>query len=248
MDMQLKEMFLGRWQSYFNQPELPITFYYSNREENLKRAERPSGHQCLIGALAKVRAGKSLCFDVDAIGCGGGKRYLGFTEGIRPKFEYFLSCGIPGEMEGERYKKTPDIVLEAMKILPPFKAPAKFIIFKRWDHLEKDDDPEVVIFFARPDILAGLFTLSNYDEIEPNGVYAPFSAGCGSIVHYPYLERNADRPRSVLGMFDVSARPYVPKDILSFAVPINKFVRMIENMDESFLITPSWDKVRRRIA
>jgi hypothetical protein len=113
--------------------------------------------------------------------------------------------------------------------------------------MEKEDDPEVVIFFARPDIIAGLFTLSNYDEVEPNAVFAPFSAGCGSIVHYPYLEKDSDRPRSILGMFDVSARPYVPKDILSFAIPMNKFVRMIENMDESFLITPSWDKVRKRI-
>ena len=176
MDMAQKERFIEKWQTYFNEPELPIVFYYTDHEEDVERVKPPSGHQCLIGVLAKVRAGKSLCFDVDAIGCGGGKRYLGFTEGIRPKFEYFLSCGIPGEMEGERYKKTPDIVLEAMKILPPFKAPAKFIVFKRWDHLEKEDDPAVVIFFARPDILAGLFTLSNYDEIEPNAVFAHLPA------------------------------------------------------------------------
>jgi hypothetical protein len=29
---------------------------------------------------------------------------------------------------------------------------------------------------------------------------------------------------------------------------MNKFERMIENMEESFLITPAWDKVRKRIA
>lgn len=27
-----------------------------------------------------------------------------------PNFEYFLSCGIPGKLEGERYKKTPELV------------------------------------------------------------------------------------------------------------------------------------------
>lgn len=247
MDKAQKEKFIKKWRSYFNEPEIPITFYYTDREEEVERATPPSGHQCLIGVLAKVRGGKSLRFDVDAIGCGGGKRYLGFTEGMRPNFEYFLSCGIPGEMEGERYKKTPEMVLEAMKIMPAFKAPGKFIVFKRWDHLEKKDNPEVVIFFAPPDVLSGLFTLSNYDEVETNGVFAPFSAGCGSIVNYPYLEKDSDHPRGVLGMFDVSARPYVPKNTLTFAVPMIKFVRMIENMDESFLITPSWDKVRKRI-
>jgi len=48
-------------------------------------------------------------------------------------------------------------------------------------------------------------------------------------------------------MFDVSARPFVPTDTLTFSVPMNKFVRMIENMEESFLITDSWSKVRKRI-
>ena len=52
----------------------------------------------------------------------------------------------------------------------------------------------------------------------------------------------------MIGMFDVSARPYVPKETLTFAVPINKFVRMIDNMEESFLITRSWDKVKTRIS
>jgi hypothetical protein len=49
-------------------------------------------------------------------------------------------------------------------------------------------------------------------------------------------------------MFDVSARPSVPEQVLSFAVPFSKFKRMIDNMNESFLITESWAKVKRRIA
>jgi predicted Zn-dependent protease len=48
-------------------------------------------------------------------------------------------------------------------------------------------------------------------------------------------------------MFDVSARPYVRADELSFAAPMNKFERMIENMEESFLITESWKMVQKRI-
>ncbi|HET6364810.1 MAG TPA: hypothetical protein VFG02_07150 [Nitrospirota bacterium] len=55
------------------------------------------------------------------------------------------------------------------------------------------------------------------------------------------------RPRDVIGMFDVSARPYVPKETLTFAVPMNKFIRMVQNMEESFLITRAWEKVKKRI-
>ena len=105
----------------------------------------------------------------------------------------------------------------------------------------------MVIFFAQPDVLSGLFTLANFDQVDPNGVFAPFAAGCGTIVQYPYLERDSEHPRAVIGMFDVSARPYVPKDTLTFSVPMTKFVKMVENMEESFLITSSWSKVSTRI-
>jgi len=247
MDMQLKERFLERWKKYFDQADLPIAFYYSNESGNLELVKPPSGHQCFIGVLSSVRKGVSLSFNANSMGCPGGKRYVGFTEEIMPNFEYFLSCGIPGKLEGERYKKTPELVKEAVKKFPVFKAPAQFIIFKRWDKLDPADHPEVVIFFAPPDVLSGLFTLTNFDEAEPNGIFTPFAAGCGTIVQYPYLEKDSTRPRGVLGMFDVSARPFVPKETLSLALPMKKFQRMIENMDESFLITPSWDKVRGRI-
>lgn len=247
MDIKVKEKFIGLWKRYFDGAELPIAFYYTDMEGCAEVVKPPSGHKCIMADFSKIRRGKSLCFDTSSIGCSGGKRYLGFAEEIMPNFEYFLSFGIPGKLEGERYKKTPELVKETMKKWPDFKAPARFIVFKRWDMFEESDDPEVVIFFARPDVLSGLFTLSNFDEADPNGVFVPFSAGCGSIVQYPYLEKDSDRPRGVLGMFDVSARPYVPKDVLTFSLPMNKFLRMIEDMEESFLITPSWGKVNKRI-
>ena len=248
MDLELKGEFSERLGKYFGEEEFPITFYYTDQEGCAELVKPPSGHQCFIGVLGKVRKGSSLCFDVNSIGCGGGKRYLGFTEEIMPNFEYFLSCGIPGKLEGERYKKTPEMVKETMAQMPQFKAPARFIVFKRWDMLEESDNPEVVIFFAKPDVLSGLFTRANFDETEPNGVFTPFCAGCASIVQYPYLENASERPRGVLGMFDVSARPFVPHNTLTFAVPINKLTRMINNMNESFLITQSWNKMRKRIS
>ena len=83
--------------------------------------------------------------------------------------------------------------------------------------------------------------------LRPNGVIAPFGAGCASIVDYPYKELKSSENRAVLGMFDVSARPCVPSATLSFAIPWPKFVRMVDNMKESFLITKSWDKIRARM-
>lgn len=247
MDAGSREDFLKRWKEYFGGAELPVACWYTDDEGAVERAKPPKGHRCLIADLQRVRRGTSLRFDVDTIGCSGGKRYLGFTKDLRPEFEYFLSCGIPGTLEGERYKRSPELVREFVKRSPTFAAPARYIVFKRWDRLAEADDPAVVIFFAPPDVLSGLFTLANFDEAGLNGVYCPFCAGCGAIVNYPYLERDASRPRAVLGMFDVSARPHVPGSTLSFAVPMEKFAAMTADMDESFLTTKSWKAVRRRM-
>ena len=191
--------------------------------------------------------GRSLCFDGDSIGCFGGKKYLGYAKGLMPDLEYFLSCGIPGKIEGERYKKSPELVKKYMENIPSFTAPSKYIVFKRWDMLNESDNPEVVIFLANPDVLSGLFTLANYDSEDFDRVKTPFGAGCATIVLYTFLERQSDNPKAIVGVFDVSARPYVPANTLSFSVHMNRFIVMMEHMEESFLTTGSWTKVLKRI-
>lgn len=247
MDTETRERFVSLWRKYFGEAELPITFFYTDEEGHAGLVEPDSGPRCVIGALADVRRGNALRFDADSVGCPGGKRYLGFAEGIMPGFEYFLSYGIPGRLEGERYCKSPELVRELMENSPAFRAPARFIVFKRWDTLEEADNPEVVTFFAEPDVLAGLFTLARFDEADRNAVSAPFGSGCSTIVQYPYLERESGHPRAIIGMFDPSARPFVPPNVISFSVPMRKLGAMIDNMEESFLITDTWRRIRRRI-
>jgi hypothetical protein len=248
MEIILKDKLTQIWAKYFPNAHLPVTFQYSKAGLGAEKVAPGSVARCIIAAIGEVRKGRSLAFDVDGVGCPGGKRYLGFRDQIRPEFEYFLSCGIPGKLEGERYKKSPGLVKQAMDYAPPFQAPAPVIIFKRWDNLTAKDSPDVAIFFASADVVAGLFTLANYDEAEPNGVFAPFGSGCSTIVHYPFLETRSVRPRAVMGMFDISARPFLAKDEVAFSVPMSKLVRMIDNAEESFLITGSWKAVQNRMS
>jgi len=247
MDLAIRERFNLLWRKYFNNAELPLTFYYTNEEGHAKLVKPGSVPQCVIGALIKVRRGNPLCFNVDSIGCRGGKRYFGFSTETSPDFAYFISYGIPGKLEGERYKKTPQLVKDMAKSLPTFKAPLPLIVFKRWDMLEKTDEPKVVAFFAQPDVLSGLYVLAHFDEVDQNPVIAPASSGCASIVQYPYIESRSECPRPIMGMFDISARPYVPTNLLTFSVPMPKFIRMVDNMEESFLITKTWRKIQKRI-
>ena len=194
VDTEIKERFMKKWDKYFPGADLPVGFYYTDTEDRKSMPVPPKGHRCMICDLTRVLKGRNLCFDVDSIGCGGGRRYMGFAEMQMPDFEYFLSYGITGKIEGERYKKSPELVREHMKRQTSFKAPARYIVFKRWDRMEENDRPSVIIFFAPPDVLSGLVTLANFDEPQPHGVIAPFCAGCASIVDYPLRELQSARP------------------------------------------------------
>jgi hypothetical protein len=244
MNEAVKERFLKYWREYFDGAELPLAAYYT--DEDKVPANDPSASRCLIADLDKVRKGTPLRFGSASIGCPGGQRYSGFRETLGERFEYFLSYGIPGKLEGERYKKSPELVRELLLESPRFVAPRRYLVFKRWDQLDGSDEPEVVVFFAEPDVIAGLFTLANFDTVW-EGVVAPFGSGCSSIIMHPYLEGERERPRCVFGMFDISARPHVGSGCLSFAVPMNRFIQMVENMPESFLITRTWGKIKERL-
>ena len=227
--------------------ESPLGIYYTNdKPEGVTPKEGPSG--CMIGLLRNAsRKVGTVYFDKTHFGCPGGAYYMGFFESPRPNIEYFLSCGIPGEMEGERYIKTPERAREYFTKMIPRRAPATYCVFKPVEQFQKGTEPEVVVLFAPPDILSGLFTLTNYTLERTDAVSSPFGSGCGTILTYPLKEAGKERPHAILGLFDVSARPMVEKDTLTFAMPYSVFLKLLENVSGSFLGTTSWKKVLQRI-
>lgn len=241
------EELLKQFQETLGLKESPLGIYYTNdKPEGVAPQEGITG--CMIGLLQNARKkGKTVYFDKAHFGCPGGAYYMGFLESPRPHIEYFLSCGIPGEMEGERYIKTPERAREYFAKMIPRRAPATYCVFKPIEQFQSGGEPEVVAFFAPPDVLSGLFTLTNYALERTDAVYAPFGSGCGTILTYPLKEAGKELPRATLGMFDVSARPMVEKDFLTLAMPYSIFLKLLENVSGSFLQTESWRKVFQRI-
>ncbi len=75
---------------------------------------------------------------------------MGFIESAMPNIEYFLSCGIPGEMEGECYIKTPELARRYFQAMKPRSAPASYCVFKPLEKFQDGQRPEVVAFFSPP--------------------------------------------------------------------------------------------------
>ena len=227
--------------------ESPLGVYYTNdKPEGVTPKEGITG--CMIGLLQNARKkGKTVFFDKSHFGCPGGAYYMGFLESPRPNIEYFLSCGIPGEMEGERYIKTPELARKFISLRKPRLAPSSYCVFKPIEKFQKGEKPEVVVFFVPPDILSGLFTLTGYALESLEAVNAPFGSGCSAILTYPLKEAEKEQPHAILGMFDVSARPMVENEILTLAMPYSIFLKLLESVQGSFLGTESWKKVLNRI-
>lgn len=246
MNLEKRNQFIVLWKKYFGTSELPLAGYYSPTDRGVKVVAKPSGHSCLIAQLMVARKGQALCFHPDSVNCGGGKYYLGFADRINERFACFLSNGEDGGF-CERYKQSPVLVERMLEMIPRLPVAGENLIFKRWDKLEEEDDPQFVIFFATPDTLSGLFTLACFDSNDPDAVITPFGAGCTSIIYYPYREYLEKGKRAIIGLFDPSARKCIKSDILSFALPIDRFWEIMNEMEESFLITPTWAFIQKRL-
>jgi len=220
--------------------------------------ERPEGAQgfaegrwgCVIALLNVAAKGRVAVLD-SASGCGGGHIGMGFCEDFAHTpggIEYFLSTGRgEGYPEGERYIKTPEMAREFVKQMPRRTIPYKYIILKPLEQLADDETPESVVFLVTPDQLSALVVLANYDRSTTDNVIIPFAAGCQSIGILVYEEAKKPLPRAVVGGIDISERPCMKPDQLTFAVPYQRFLEMEGNVEGSFFQTKSWEKVRGRI-
>lgn len=247
MDIKLRDLFTILWNKHFPGAELPLTLEFREGSSGMKKVPSPDGWRCIICQINRARNGTSLVFDAHSITCAGGLMYAGYSQERSPDFRYFLSYGKPDVVKGERFKQTPEIVDNYTKIVPKISSEGKNLHFTRWDKLKESDNPDVVIFFAHPEVMSGLFSLANFDRSDLDGVICPMGSGCSSIILYPWLEQQEDEPKVVLGMFDPSARLCVPLDVLTMSFPMKKFEKIIGYMEESFLITDEWMKVKKKI-
>ncbi len=221
--------------------------------------EKPAGalefaegrHGCVAAMLTAAAKGRQAVFSRSSCGCPGGLVGLGFGNShlhFPGGFEYFLSTGAgEGYPEGEGYKKTPALVKTFTDVLPYDDIPFPYVIFKPLAAVEGAEEPKIVVLYANPDQLSALVVLANYGREGNDNVIIPFGAGCHSTCLIPWYEAQAERPRAVVGMTDITARPFIDADLLAFSVPYAMFLEMEGNVPGSFLDKPDWQKVAGRI-
>lgn len=204
---------------------------------------------CVMGHIWRARRkGTAAYFSAERYGCPGGSFFLGFHKPQTRTIISYVSSGIPGWSEGERYCESPEALAEVFDIIDPVPARAKYCVVKPVTMLADGEEPEVVMFFARPESLCGLHQLACFVTNDPEVVASPWAAACGGIVTWPrtYLARG--RNRAVVGGWDPSARKFLKTDELSFTVPWGMFCGMLRRYPESFLKMHTWETTRKKIS
>ncbi len=232
----------------------PIAILFTNEKPQDVLEFKEGQWGCVTAMLTAAAKGRRAVFSRTTFGCEGGGIGLGLINQFSDGFEYFVSTGkeglppVKGIPESEAFKKTPELGKEWMDSLTLVSIPEQYITFAPLTEVDvAKEEPRVVVFYANPDQLTALIVLANYGRPGYDNVVAPFASGCMTACLFAWNEAARERPRAVIGMTDVSARPHIDADLLSFSVPYNMFKEMENNVPGSFLDKHEWKKIAKRI-
>lgn len=235
--MEVKTFINNYKEAFTELADLPIVFWYS--DSPIAKTEKING--CFFKAMDTVKRGESISLSIETMGCGGGKFYAGFTP-MPEHVPNFVS-------KTEKYKQTPEMVLDFVDNLSLEPANKPYLNFSRIDKIDSFDKVEGILFFATPDILSGLTSWAYFDNNSEDTVSAIFGSGCSAVVSQAIIENKRNGRRTFIGGFDPSVRPHLEANVLSFVIPISRFKEMYHTMRDTCLFdTNDWKKVRERIS
>lgn len=233
--MTPQEFILKFREAFGEAAPLPIAFWYDDTAANPEsRVPR-----CMIGAIRKVCNGNKLTLTSENVQCPGGALYAAFRP-MPEQIAFFVS-------QIERYKQTPEQMYAYVESLGIEMTDKPYLNFVCVDQLVSWEGVEAVVFFATPDILSGLCTWALFDNDAEDAIVTKFASGCAAVITFASVENRKGGRSCFLGMFDPSARPLVPKNELSFAIPMSRFKGMLTTMPDSALYQKAFSVVRRRI-
>jgi len=237
----------------------PVAVYFTDLkpEEALQFEEGKRG--CVAAMLITSAKGKTVVFDKNTYGCPGGGVGLCFGDVFTKEntpIECRLSTGdealaTTGKAiavslgKGERFFASPELAGKWRASFPYVEMPNKYVVFKPLSITDETNPPDLVHIFANPDQLSALVIMSGYSRGEWLNAIAPFGAACQSIV-FAYHEMKKEYPYGIIGLFDVSQRYRIPKELLSYTVPFSMYLEFDESVNKSLLVTEAWERIEGR--
>jgi uncharacterized protein (DUF169 family) len=235
----------------------PVAIILTDQRPDDATQFKPGRMGCVASMLLTAAKGRTVFFDKDTFGCPGGGAGLGFGDCYtRMGFpiERLLSTGGTAQLgngqvydmrEGERFHRSPEVTRRWLAEYPFRQIPTAYVVVKPLADTAADEGIALVHWHVNPDQLSALVTLAGFERGTVETATAPWGAACQAVA-YAYAEAERPHPRGVIGLFDISRRHQVDRDILSFTAPYALHREMEAAVPDSFFITEAWHKLRER--
>jgi hypothetical protein len=151
-------------------------------------------------------------------------------------------------MEGERYLRSPEQARAYYQTLDPAPAPKPYCVFKPLSQFAPGEQPLLVCFFARPEVISGLHQLTIFVTEDLEAVMSPWGAGCTNLVTWPLRYMAQGQNKAVLGGWDPSCRKFLKIDEITFTLPWGMFLAMLGSWRDSLLTAQAWAEMGKKIA
>lgn len=240
-------------------PYRPVGVWFQDTKPDGAFEPDPTKRACVVSFLLAAAKGRVVAICDETCSCTGGAVGLGFGNAYARRkalTHFMLAYGVdePGFPEGgtlpphmthgERFFDCAESSLRWMDAMNLEDADYRYVVFRPLDTWE-GEDPQLVWLLANPDQLSALVTMCSYRNPRPTNVIAPFGAGCQSLVMAKQQMKESD-PLAVMGMFDISQRHRLPKDLLSLTFTFEMFKQLDDDMPRGCLTTHSWEQIAGR--
>ena len=236
----------------------PVAIWFTNEKPRDALHFEEGKRGCIAAMLIASAEGNVAVFDKKTYGCVGGGAGICFGDTFTEKdepIECRLSTGDDALRSsgktygtslggGERFFASPEIVAKWRASFPYIETNERYVVFKPMRMMTENDPPDIVFIFADPDQLSALVILSGFKRGDIISAVAPFVSACQSVA-FACLEMGKEKPKGVIGFFDLAQRHRIPKDLLSYTVTYGMYREIEDNIDEGCMSPAMWATISR---
>ena len=152
----------------------------------------------------------------------------------------FVSTGKKDVRGGaaEYLKASPELVERCDMAAGPIHPPGKYLIVQACETLSPDTTVRSICCFGTGEQIRNMAALVHFDRDDPfSPVIVPWGSSCSTFITFPAgLAENAPRNTAFMGPQDPTQNYSLPPEMMALGIPADMAVRVVNNLDASFIV------------
>lgn len=172
--------------------------------------------------------------------CVGGLNHVGFIP-VPEEIKYFVTTGRKNVYGGaaEYLKASPELFERCNEIVGAVHPPGKYLVIQASETLP-EAEPAIRSFccFGTGEQIRNMAALVHFDRDDPfSPVIVPWGSACSTYITFPAgLAEHTPPDTAFMGPQDPTQNHSLPPEIMAMGIPADMAVRMVINLDGSFIV------------